>query len=449
MEKIYTDFFRVLLGHKDNLSAYIDSLYEGKKHSEADLNEIFGVLKAEQLVSGYYADNRFQNCMLTFKGEHYLDDEDKPHLLELIERIEEIEKEFHSFGTDYIITDSQIFQDWMQELQLELQLLYDETKDNYINDTLKFVKRGIGGFDERPDFSLLKSKLTAISKKKGHYFPEKTNKKASETDNKEPLIFISHSSKNKKQVQLFADMLLTIGLQPKIHVFCSSLPGYDIPVGEKIREYLHTLFLDYSLHVIFIQSADYYKSPYCLNEMGAAWVLQKQHTSVLLSGFDPADMKGIIKNDTVSIMLDHDKYEVRDKLNQLRNTLIEEFHVEKTPDSVWERARDIFIDNVNSVMSTPEKAVDDTAPSAINKEVIEFLSKISKSPNASLFICPNLSHGHTIETGSEIIATEYPDRREYAKWEEVIDNCVKFGYLKKTNDKMYVLTNSGYQIIGQ
>ena len=46
---------------------------------------------------------------------------------------------------------------------------------------------------------------------------------------KKPLIFISHSSKNKDQVAKIADLLRSINLSPRRDIFCSSLPGYGIP----------------------------------------------------------------------------------------------------------------------------------------------------------------------------------------------------------------------------
>lgn len=36
-----------------------------------------------------------------------------------------------------------------------------------------------------------------------------------------------------------------------------------------------------------------------------------------------------------------------------------------------------------------------------------------------------------IQIGSEIVVKEYPDRREYAVWEEVLNACLKENILKE------------------
>ena len=50
-------------------------------------------------------------------------------------------------------------------------------------------------------------------------------------------------------------------------VFCSSLPGYGIPIDTNIFDYLRKLFSEHDLHVIFVHSENYYKSSVSLNEM--------------------------------------------------------------------------------------------------------------------------------------------------------------------------------------
>lgn len=81
--------------------------------------------------------------------------------------------------------------------------------------------------------------------------------------------------------------------------------------------------------------------------MGVAWALKSKATSFLLPGFDFSDMKGVINGDRIAIKLDHDITEVKDKLNQLRKMLVEEFTLVPIPDITWEQARDNFIEEIN------------------------------------------------------------------------------------------------------
>lgn len=163
-------------------------------------------------------------------------------------------------------------------------------------------------------------------------------------------IFISHSSKDLTFVQALVGLFEDIGLNEE-NMFCSSIPGYNIPLDKNIYDYLKEQFQNYNLHVIFVLSDNYYSSPVSLAEMGAAWVLQQRYTSVLLPQFNFKDIKGVIDQIRISIKLDSEKMELKARLNELRNTLIEEFGLRSSLNSqnIWERNRDKFIDKINSI----------------------------------------------------------------------------------------------------
>ncbi|HHU53641.1 MAG TPA: hypothetical protein GXZ43_06165 [Clostridiaceae bacterium] len=167
-------------------------------------------------------------------------------------------------------------------------------------------------------------------------------------------IFISHSSKDKKYVDLLVTLFVKMGLSTD-QVFCSSLPGYDIPIGSNIFDYLREQFLLYDLHVIFVHSINYYGSPVSLNEMGAAWALKTNYTSILLPDFTFDMMRGVVNNETVAIKLDNNETEVKDKLNQLHNKLVDEFKLAMIPAILWERSRDSFISDVIATSTTQTK----------------------------------------------------------------------------------------------
>jgi hypothetical protein len=88
-----------------------------------------------------------------------------------------------------------------------------------------------------------------------------------------------------------------------------------------------------------------------MNEMGAAWVLQHNYTSILLPKFDFKDIKGVIDQMRISIKLDSDIRELRPRLNELRDKMIIELGLNETTASriKWERHRDDFIEKVNSL----------------------------------------------------------------------------------------------------
>ena len=279
----------------------------------------------------------------------------KKDLIKLIDSRKEIEKMFHPFdgskGTSFErISDVPEFQNWLQEIKLELQGIYDRTHDTFVWETINLCGKRLDGFTEKKYFIELVGKLQAIRKNIDKYYPDEEKESGLSHSQggasgmkKKPLIFISHSSKNKDQVAKIADLLRSINLSPRRDIFCSSLPGYGIPNGANIFDFLRERFLNYDLHIIFVHSPEYYESPVSLNEMGAAWVLRANATSLLLPGFDFSGMKGVIGSDCIAIKLDGDRSEVKDRLNQLRRELELEFDISDNEDIIWEEARDKFI----------------------------------------------------------------------------------------------------------
>lgn len=156
--------------------------------------------------------------------------------------------------------------------------------------------------------------------------------------------FISHSSKDKEFVSELVGLLEYIGLDEE-QIICTSIQGYGIPLGENIFDYLKQQFHDYRLYVIFVHSDNYYQSPVCLNEMGAAWVLKADHCSLLTKGFDFNAMRGVVNANEISIKVDSDDASAR--LNELNAHLCNRFNIKHRTGTGWERHRDNFLKRVN------------------------------------------------------------------------------------------------------
>ena len=189
----------------------------------------------------------------------------KKDLIKLIDSRKEIEKMFHPFGggmgTSFErISDVPEFQNWLQEIKLELQGIYDRTHDIFVLETINVCGKRLDGFTEQKYYFIeLVGKLQAIRKNIDKYYPdEEKESKLSHSQGgasgvkKKPLIFISHSSKNKDQVAKIADLLRSINLSPRRDIFCSSLPGYGIPNGANIFDFYADRSVRSSLTVLFV-----------------------------------------------------------------------------------------------------------------------------------------------------------------------------------------------------
>lgn len=378
----------------------------------------------------------------------------KESLLALINKTEDIEKLFHKSSSSPgiatisldIIYDIQEFRIWVQEVKFELREIYDRTKDTFIWEAINELSANFNGWSDRQMFDKVKGSLFAIRKNIDKYFPtEKKNRTINSKENqmsKESKLFISHSSNDKDYVEKLVSLFEGMGLNDE-QIFCSSIPGYDIPVGKNIFDYLIELFQDYDLHIIFVHSKNYYNSPISLNEMGAAWALKTNFTSILLPGFDFSEMTGVVGNGDIAIKLDQLEDEVKDKLNQLYDQLVSEFGLKKKSDILWEKKRDSFINSILDVKQIEQLVQKES----LSKEACEILQELSSNNNSTVMRLATLSGTH-IQYGKKSI-TESQGQREFVKWDSAIDDLIDKGFIKKVGDKddIYKMTNAGYEYL--
>lgn len=284
----------------------------------------------------------------------------KERLINLANDIPRIEAKFRHFTPSKglvipecdLIYDDPNFISWLENVKYVLQDIYDKSNDKYIWDIInptgvihKF--NGKSG-DERDIFNKLKSSLNIIAQNADRYYPELSAK--GDLTMKKPMLFISHASDDVKYVQPLVELFADIGLNNDT-MFCSSVPDYHIPMDHDIYDYLKRLFENYDLHVIFMLSANYYKSAACLNEMGASWVLRKRYSTILLPKFNFPDIDGAVNPRQISLKLDNSNIdELKTRLGELKDIISDEFNI-SVPSNRWEKKRDTFISTINSLMT--------------------------------------------------------------------------------------------------
>ena len=193
----------------------------------------------------------------------------------------------------------------------------------------------------------------------------------SESNSREKMIIISHSSKDKEYTKAFVDLLFTIGLNDE-DIVCSSYPGLGVPLGNSIYEWLVAKFQEYDLHVFYFLSHNYYKSAASLNEMGAAWAMKQRWDSILLPGFDFSDISGCLDTTQIGIKLDGDIDELKHRLGELKDSIVKEFALRPVGATRWEKARDGFIKRVSRIEynNSGDEDPNVTAPPVHNGESI-------------------------------------------------------------------------------
>lgn len=449
MESYLKRILRDLKENESNLGAYVDSLYKDED-SENNLNELFGELKRDGYVNCLYADNRVYQVSLTLKAKSLtaadLKLSDREELQQLIDQISSIERLFHKVEGDFSfveeIHDIPQFQEWIQQVVMYLQEIFDRTHDQYIWDVIhNKCKKNMNGWNDRTIFNEITGALKGIGRNMDKYYPVKAVEKVVDkkmVENKTPKIFISHSSKDKEYVTELVKLFKEMGLKQR-DVFCSSVPGYDIGLNENIFDTLRAMFQDNDLYMIFIHSSNYYDSPVSLNEMGAAWVVKSKYCSILLPRFEFSDMKGVVTSNTISIKLDADRNEVKNRLNQLYDELAGFFKIERNNSIVWEQARDAFIDKSNAIEVKPVSDLSDAAKT--------ILTNAEKNDNGLILVVKSLE-GTIIQAGN-VNMNKAGIRRDEAKMLSAVQELIRAGYLSQSDDKgeVYQLTNAAYEYI--
>lgn len=100
-------------------------------------------------------------------------------------------------------------------------------------------------------------------------------------------IFISHSSANKNYGNALVELLRSVGIKEDEIIFTSNV-AYGIPIGKNIFHWLKSQISD-KPYVIYLLSDEYYSSIACLNEMGAAWVIENEHAVIFTPNFKTSD----------------------------------------------------------------------------------------------------------------------------------------------------------------
>ena len=97
-------------------------------------------------------------------------------------------------------------------------------------------------------------------------------------------IFISHSSENKDYGNALVDLLTSIEVKSEDIIYTSN-DAYGIPIGKDIFDWLKSK-IEEKPFVIYLLSPEYYKSRTCLNEVGAAWIVENDHAMIFTPNFD-------------------------------------------------------------------------------------------------------------------------------------------------------------------
>lgn len=178
-------------------------------------------------------------------------------------------------------------------------------------------------------------------------------------------IFISHSSKDFKYVEELIEILELIGVERE-QIFCSSVAGHGVDLGSDIFERIKQE-ISGDTTLIYVLSNNFFSSPVCLCEMGAAWVLTKTQIPILIPPFNYSDIKGVLSPSISSAKLNRplDISSLKEKIETI-------FQIEnKINTSNWEHRRDKILKRIEQHITddseTAENSRQSSEPTALSQ----------------------------------------------------------------------------------
>jgi hypothetical protein len=198
-------------------------------------------------------------------------------------------------------------------------------------------------------------------------------------------IFISHSSKNDDYGNALVDLLIGVGIIGEKIIFTSN-DAYGIPTGENIFNWLKNRITE-KPYVLYLLSPEYYTSVACLNEMGAAWVVENEHTMIFTPDFNLKSYEfqnGALDPREIGFYINN-----QDRLILFIESLKTHFAITTNPVLIYQKIRQFLnrIINLNSSISNiSSKKVNEVSieePIVISTETIKTKSTKSTGNNYS------------------------------------------------------------------
>ena len=204
---------------------------------------------------------------------------------------------------------------------------------------------------------------------------------ASEKENStmEPVIFISHSSKNARIADILRDFLVNSGI-PNDYFFCSSLPGNDVRhvIAKEVKAKLANSAIN-----IAILSSEYYNSMYCVNEAGIIWFMD--HTPAIVIGLPeitPTNMCGFLNGDNILRRLSNSN-----DIFQIYDLICDKLGIQQAKTTVVAAASQKLMDRYGAYISEREGTVTnstgDTSPQDVGITIEKYEAVINEKGDVS------------------------------------------------------------------
>lgn len=163
-------------------------------------------------------------------------------------------------------------------------------------------------------------------------------------DHSDAEVFISHAEEDKAMVEAIRLLLMKIGIRNN-DVFSYAIRGLGVSIGDAFPETIRCKLIRAKI-VIFIISREFYNSPYCLNEMGAAWILGKPIIPILVPPVTIGELKGFINSDRIVGQIDTPQ-----DIDGLYDKIVEKLGLSALKASSWNEAKDEYLARIRDIIN--------------------------------------------------------------------------------------------------
>ena len=173
------------------------------------------------------------------------------------------------------------------------------------------------------------------------------------TNNNCPDVFISHSSKDKLFVKAFIDDFLKKGLSLNDNkITCTSFEATGITPGENIPSYIKQNIKGAKICICMV-SGNYKSSEVCMNEVGAAWALDKPPIQVVLPNTDFSELGWLLNTDKAA------KIDDEDSLDNLMEAICTKIGIPIVSPKHWNPCKRDLLKSIKQILATHEERCSD------------------------------------------------------------------------------------------
>jgi len=163
-----------------------------------------------------------------------------------------------------------------------------------------------------------------------------------------PIIFLSHRSSDKAYGDALEHFITGLGVRNEQLIYTSH-PLHKIPLDANIYDFLRQ-HINSKIFMIILWSDHYLESPACLNEMGAAWVVQCDYTNIYVPDFsfgNPKYHECAVDTHKMGAVLNGDEH-CKQNMLQLKNKIQEIFGIQNEENKIV-YLLDTFIKEIHNI----------------------------------------------------------------------------------------------------